>query len=100
MAVGLEQFYRRSMIGKLFIAMSEDSFAARARGVSTDRMRSLSYVFAGMLGALSGFAGGQLDIRRFCAGHGAGAVRFHRAGGRWHRQFGRGRWSAGPSWGC
>ena len=32
MAIGLEQFYRRSMVGKLFIAMSEDSFAARARG--------------------------------------------------------------------
>src|ERR1700744_2567183 len=47
MAVGLEQFYRRSMIGKLFIAMSEDSFAARARGVATDRMRSLSYMLAG-----------------------------------------------------
>ena len=36
MAVGLELFYRRTMYGKLFLAMSEDAFAARARGVSTD----------------------------------------------------------------
>ena len=40
------------MIGKLFMAMSEDSFAARARGVATDRMRSLSYVLAGVLGGI------------------------------------------------
>ena len=43
MAVGLDRFYRRTMYGKLFLAMSEDAFAARARGVSTDRIRELSY---------------------------------------------------------
>jgi branched-chain amino acid transport system permease protein len=68
MAVGLEQFYRRSMIGKLFIAISEDSFAARARGVATDRMRALSYVIAGVLGALSGFAAGQITFAYFALG--------------------------------
>jgi branched-chain amino acid transport system permease protein len=76
MAIGLEQFYRRSMIGKLFIAMSEDSFAARARGVATDRMRSLSYVFAGALGALSGFAGGQLTFADFALGTALGLSGF------------------------
>ena len=76
MAVGLEQFYRRSMIGKLFIAMSEDSFAARARGVATDRMRSLSYVLAGVLGALSGFAGGQLTFADFALGTALGLSGF------------------------
>ena len=53
MAIGLELFYRRTMYGKLFLAMSEDAFAARARGVSTDRIRSLSYVIAGAMGALA-----------------------------------------------
>ena len=38
MALGLELFYRRTMYGKLFLAMSEDAFAARARGVPTDRV--------------------------------------------------------------
>ena len=76
MAVGLEQFYRHSMIGKLFIAMSEDSFAARARGVATDRMRSLSYVLAGVLGALSGFAGGQLTFADFALGTALGLSGF------------------------
>ena len=32
MAIGLDLFYRRTMYGKLFLAMSEDPFAARARG--------------------------------------------------------------------
>jgi branched-chain amino acid transport system permease protein len=68
MAIGLEQFYRRSMIGKLFIAISEDSFAARARGVATGQMRALSYVIAGVLGALSGFAAGQLTFAYFALG--------------------------------
>ena len=76
MAVGLEQFYRRSMTGKVFIAMSEDSFAARARGVATDRMRSLSYVLAGTLGALSGFAAGQLTFADFALGTALGLSGF------------------------
>ena len=76
MGVGLEQFYRRSMIGKLFIAMSEDSFAARARGVATDRMRSVSYVLAGVLGSLSGFAGGQLTFADFALGTALGLSGF------------------------
>ena len=76
MAVGLEQFYRHSMTGKLFIAMSEDSFAARARGVATDRMRSLSFVLAGALGALSGFVGGQLTFADFSMGTTLGLAGF------------------------
>jgi branched-chain amino acid transport system permease protein len=62
MAIGLEFFYRRTMYGKLFLAMSEDAFAARARGVSTDRIRVASYVIAGSLGGLAGFAAGQLTF--------------------------------------
>lgn len=68
MAAGLELFYRHSMLGKLFIAISEDAFAARARGVATDRMRAISYVIAGVLGAMSGFAAGQLTFADFSLG--------------------------------
>lgn len=68
MAAGLELFYRYSMLGKLFIAISEDAFAARARGVATDHMRAVSYVIAGVLGALSGFVAGQLTFADFALG--------------------------------
>lgn len=68
-ALGLDQFYRRTMYGKLFVAMSEDAFAARARGVSTDRVRLLSYVVSGALGSFAGFAAGQLTFAFFALGH-------------------------------
>jgi branched-chain amino acid transport system permease protein len=68
MAIGLGLFYRRTMYGKLFLAMSEDAFAARARGVSTDRIRSLSYVISGALGGMVGFAAGQLTFAFFALG--------------------------------
>lgn len=68
MGLALELFYRRTMYGKVFIAMSEDAFAARARGISTDRIRLLSYVLAGALGGLAGFAAGQLTFAFFALG--------------------------------
>ena len=68
MVIGLEVFYRRTLYGKLFLAMSEDAFAARARGVSTDRIRVMSYVLSGALGGLAGFAAGQLTFAYFALG--------------------------------
>jgi branched-chain amino acid transport system permease protein len=68
LAIGLELFYRRTLYGKLFLAMSEDIFAARARGIPTDRIRALSYVLAGAMGALAGFAAGQLTFAYFALG--------------------------------
>jgi branched-chain amino acid transport system permease protein len=76
MAAGLELFYRHSMLGKLFIAISEDAFAARARGVATDRMRAISYMIAGVLGALSGFVAGQLTFADFALGTALGLSGF------------------------
>jgi len=70
MALGLEFFYRRTMYGKVFVAMSEDVFAAQARGIATSRVRSLSYIIAGALGAVAGFAAGQLTFAFFAVGHG------------------------------
>jgi branched-chain amino acid transport system permease protein len=69
MALGLELFYRRTMYGKVFIAMSEDAFAARARGISTDRIRLVSYILSGALGGVAGFAAGQLTFAFFALGH-------------------------------
>lgn len=68
MALGLEFFYRRTMYGKVFQAVSEDAFAARARGIATDRTRALSFAIAGALGGLAGFAAGQLTFAFFALG--------------------------------
>ena len=79
MALGLELFYRRTMYGKLFLAMSEDAFAARARGVPTDRIRSLSYVIAGAHGRAGRLRRRATDLRLLRAGPDAHAQRLHRA---------------------
>lgn len=68
LAIGLELFYRRTLYGKLFVAMSEDIFAARARGIPTERIRMFSYVMAGAMGGLAGFAAGQLTFAYFALG--------------------------------
>ena len=68
LAIGLELFYRQTLYGKLFMALSEDAFAARARGVPTGRLRALSYVMAGAMGSLAGFAAGQLTFAYFALG--------------------------------
>jgi branched-chain amino acid transport system permease protein len=67
-AVGLDLFYRRTMHGKIFLAMSEDAFAARARGVATDRVRAVSYLISGAIGGAAGFAAGQLTFAYFAVG--------------------------------
>ena len=64
----IELFYRRTLYGKLFVAMSEDAFAARARGIPTDRIRALSYVLSGVMGGLAGFSAGQLTFAYFALG--------------------------------
>ena len=68
MAGGLALFYRKTSIGKIFQALSDDSFAVSARGISATRMRSLSYAIAGALGALAGFVTGQLTYAYFALG--------------------------------
>jgi branched-chain amino acid transport system permease protein len=68
LAAAIELFYRRTLYGKLFVAMSEDAFAARARGIPTDRIRALSYVLSGVMGGLAGFSAGQLTFAYFALG--------------------------------
>jgi len=66
--IALEFFYRRTLFGKIFMAVSEDPFAARARGVATDRIRALSFAIAGLLGGFVGFAAAQLTYAYFSLG--------------------------------
>src|SRR4029077_11462024 len=64
--VGLELLYRHSLIGHAFLAIAEDSYAARALGLPERRLRMASFALAGAIGALAGFAGGEM-LLAFCA---------------------------------
>ncbi len=66
--VALELLYTRTLVGRSFIAIAEDQLAARALGIPERRMRVLSYMLAGVVGALAGFVGGQLMLAFFANG--------------------------------
>jgi branched-chain amino acid transport system permease protein len=57
---GLEFLYRKTLIGRAFLAIAEDSYAARALGLPETRLRMASYAIAGMIGVLAGFTGAQI----------------------------------------
>ena len=57
---GLEFLYRKTLIGRAFLAIAEDSYAARALGLPETRLRIASYAIAGAIGALAGFTGAQM----------------------------------------
>jgi branched-chain amino acid transport system permease protein len=63
--VGLELLYRHTLIGRAFLAISEDNYAARALGLPERRLRMTSYALAGAIGALAGFAGGEMLLAYF-----------------------------------
>jgi branched-chain amino acid transport system permease protein len=63
--VGLEFLYRRTLIGHAFLAISEDNYAARALGLPERRLRMASFAIAGAIGALAGFAGGEMLLAFF-----------------------------------
>ncbi len=58
--VGLEVLYRHTLLGHAFLAIAEDNYAARALGLPERNLRMASYALAGVIGALAGFAGGQM----------------------------------------
>jgi branched-chain amino acid transport system permease protein len=66
--IGLEFLYRRTLIGRAFLAIAEDNFAARALGLPERNLRMASYALAGMIGGLAGFASGQLFLAFFANG--------------------------------
>jgi len=63
--VGLELLYRRTLIGHAFLAVAEDTYAARALGLPERGLRMTSFALAGVIGALAGFAGGELLLAFF-----------------------------------
>jgi branched-chain amino acid transport system permease protein len=66
--IGLEFLYRRTLVGRAFLAISEDNFAARALGLPERNLRIASYALAGAIGGLAGFAGGELLLAFFANG--------------------------------
>ncbi|HEY4375195.1 MAG TPA: branched-chain amino acid ABC transporter permease [Burkholderiales bacterium] len=65
---GLEYLYRKTLVGHAFLAVAEDNFAARALGLPERGLRVASYALAGAIGALAGFAGGELLLAFFANG--------------------------------
>jgi branched-chain amino acid transport system permease protein len=63
--VGLELLYRRTLVGRAFLAIAEDNYAARALGLPERTLRMASYALAGVIGALAGFAGGEMLLAFF-----------------------------------
>ena len=63
--VGLELLYRRTLIGHAFLAIAEDNYAARALGLPERNLRMASFALAGAIGALAGFAGGEMLLAFF-----------------------------------
>src|SRR5919206_4213326 len=63
--VGLELLYRYTIVGHAFLAIAEDNYAARALGLPDRNLRIVSFALAGAIGALAGFAGGQMLLAFF-----------------------------------
>jgi branched-chain amino acid transport system permease protein len=63
--VGLEFLYRRTLIGRAFLAIAEDSYAARALGLPETWLRLASFALAGMIGTLAGVTGAEMMLAFF-----------------------------------
>jgi branched-chain amino acid transport system permease protein len=63
--VGLELLYRHTLVGRAFLAISEDNYAALALGLPEQRLRIASFALAGVIGTLAGFTGGELLLAFF-----------------------------------
>jgi branched-chain amino acid transport system permease protein len=62
---GLEFLYRRTLVGRAFLAIAEDSYAARALGLPETQLRLASFALAGVIGTLAGFTGAQMLLAFF-----------------------------------
>jgi branched-chain amino acid transport system permease protein len=63
--VSLELLYRLTLIGRAFLAIAEDTYAARALGLPERSLRMTSFALAGVIGTLAGFAGGEMLLAFF-----------------------------------
>ena len=66
--VALEYLYRRTLVGRAFVAIAEDNFAARALGLPERNLRVASYALAGVIGGVAGYSGGELMLAFFANG--------------------------------
>jgi branched-chain amino acid transport system permease protein len=66
--VGLEWMYRRTLVGRAFVAIAEDNFAARALGLPERNLRMASYALAGAVAGLAGFSSGAMLLAFFANG--------------------------------
>src|SRR3954453_11511624 len=66
--IGLEFLYRRTLVGRAFLAVAEDNFAARALGLPERNLRMARFALSGAVGGLAGFAGGELLLAFFANG--------------------------------
>ena len=66
--LGLEYLYRRTLVGRAFLAIAEDNFAARALGLPERNLRIASYALAGIIGGIAGYSGGELLLAFFANG--------------------------------
>lgn len=66
--VGLEWMYRRTLVGRAFVAIAEDNYAARALGLPERNLRLASYALAGAIAGLAGFSSGELLLAFFANG--------------------------------
>jgi branched-chain amino acid transport system permease protein len=66
--IGLEWMYRRTLVGRAFVAIAEDNYAARALGLPERTLRMASYALAGAIAGLAGFSSGELLLAFFANG--------------------------------
>ena len=66
--LGLELLYGRTLVGRAFLAIAEDNYAARALGLPERDLRMASFALAGAIAGLAGFAGGQLLLASIANG--------------------------------
>ena len=66
--LGLELLYRHTLVGRAFLAIAEDNYAARALGLPERNLRIASFALAGAIAGLAGFAGGQLLLASIANG--------------------------------
>ena len=66
--LGLELLYGRTLVGRAFLAIAEDNYAARALGLPERDLRIASFALAGAIAGLGGSAGGQLLLASIANG--------------------------------
>ena len=64
----LEWLQKRTLVGRAFLAVAEDNFAAQVLGLPERNLRIAGYALAGAIGGLAGFAGGELMLAFFANG--------------------------------